>query len=267
VFVLAIMAGHPIHVLDVQGAFLNGDFEDGEKIYMVVPREFEKYYDPNPTILLLVRTLYGLIQAAIAFWRKLVLSFAKMGFKRSKADSCLFYRWTSNGVVLWMVVVDDSCGVGPETELLASKRQLMDIFACEGQGHMKEYIGNKIVYDAERRMMNLTHPVLVQSLSDEFRINKDNQVMTPGIPGKALSKGEMETGPEEHFLYRKGTGKLIHLQKWSRPDIINATRDLARFMSVPSSKYSSLQALNRNMSYVVQTPERGLVLHPDTSRD
>jgi hypothetical protein len=72
-----------------------------------------------------------------------------MGFKRSKADPCLFYRWTSNGVVLWMVVVDDCCGIGRETELLASKRQLMDIFACEGQGHMKEYIGNKIVYDAD----------------------------------------------------------------------------------------------------------------------
>jgi hypothetical protein len=85
------------------------------------------------------------IQAAIAFWRKLVLAFAKMGFKHSKADPYLFYKWTSYGVVLWMVVVDGCCGIEPETELLASKRQLMEIFACEDQGHMKEYIGNKIV--------------------------------------------------------------------------------------------------------------------------
>jgi hypothetical protein len=51
----------------------------------------------------------------------------------------------------------------------------------------------------------------------------------------------------------------------SRPDIINATRDLDRFMSAPTSAH--LQALKRNMSYVVQTPERGWVLHPDTGWD
>jgi hypothetical protein len=32
------------HVL-ARWPHLNGDFEDGEKIYMVVPRGFEKYYD------------------------------------------------------------------------------------------------------------------------------------------------------------------------------------------------------------------------------
>jgi hypothetical protein len=66
-FVLAIMAGHSIHVVDVQGAFLNGEFENDEKIYMVIPKGFERFYDPETTILLLVRTLYGLIQAAVAF--------------------------------------------------------------------------------------------------------------------------------------------------------------------------------------------------------
>jgi hypothetical protein len=75
---------------------------------------------------------------------------------------------------------------------------------------------------------------------------------------------------EEHKVQRKselyvGVGKLIHRQKWSRPDISNETRDLARFMGCPHQ--SHMNALVRAMSYVVQTPERGLVLKPDRGWD
>jgi hypothetical protein len=165
VFILAVMAKYSVHVIDVRAAFLNGEFEHGETIYMTVPRGFEQFYDPSTTVLLLVRTLYGLVQ----FWHKLVLAFAKFGFKRCKADPCVFYKWTRNGIVIWMVVVDDCCGIGPEEELLASKQQLMEIFSCEDQGQMKEYIGNKVEYDISRKFMKITQPV-VQSLSDEFQV-------------------------------------------------------------------------------------------------
>jgi hypothetical protein len=94
VLTLGTMAGWEFHVVDVQGAFLNGEFEDGEQIYMTVPDGFKRYYDPKKYVLLLRRTLYGLIQAALAFWRKLVLAFLQMQFKRSKADPCLFYKRT-----------------------------------------------------------------------------------------------------------------------------------------------------------------------------
>ena len=39
-------------VLDVKGAFLNGLFEDSEKIYMRVPEGSEKHYVANMVLLL-----------------------------------------------------------------------------------------------------------------------------------------------------------------------------------------------------------------------
>jgi hypothetical protein len=150
-----------------------------------------------------------------------------------------------------MVVVDGCCGIGPERELLQTKKELMDIFASEDQGAMREYIGCKIDYGVEHRRMQITQPVLVQSFLDEFSTNQENYVATPGIPGQVLRSGDVDTGPSEQFNYRKGTGKLIHLQKWSRPDIINATRDLARFMGAPTTTH--IKALERCMSYVVQS--------------
>jgi hypothetical protein len=253
-FVLATMAGYPIHVVDVQGAFLNGEFENGEKIYMKVPDGFERYYDPETQVLLLLRTLYGLIQAAIQFWRKLVLAFAKMGFKRSKADPCVFYKMTPKGLLMWVVVVDDCAGCGPLEELLESKNMLMEIFACEDQGPMREYVGNKVEY-LPGLYMKILQPVLIQSLRDEFDVylNLEHQITTPAVPRSVMRKGELDTNHSQQFYFRSGVGKLLHLQKWSRPDIINATRELAHHMGTLNSLH--IKALEHSMSYVVQTPE------------
>jgi hypothetical protein len=106
---------------------------------------------------------------------------------------------------------------------------------------------------------------LFRVFQTSFLSTKDNRIATPGVPGQILRKGVCDIGPDEQFYYRKGTGKLIHLQKWSRPDVINATRDLARFMGEPNSTH--LKALERNMSYVVQTATRGLLLRPETLWD
>jgi hypothetical protein len=61
-----------ILIIEVKGAFLFGVFAKGERIniYMEIPQGFEKYY-PKNAVLLLLKTIYGLKQAALAFWREL----------------------------------------------------------------------------------------------------------------------------------------------------------------------------------------------------
>ena len=54
-------------LLDVKGAFLQGEFDMDEKsIYMKVPGGIEKYY-PNNIYLLLLAPIYELKNTAIAF--------------------------------------------------------------------------------------------------------------------------------------------------------------------------------------------------------
>jgi hypothetical protein len=62
---------HPCMLGDVKGAFLFRVFAKGERIYMEIPQGFEKYY-PKNAVLLLLKTIYGLKQAALAFWRDLL---------------------------------------------------------------------------------------------------------------------------------------------------------------------------------------------------
>ena len=55
--------GHVGTCLDVKGAFLRGEFGDGEVIHMNVLQGFEKHF-PEGSVLLLKKCLYGLKQAA-----------------------------------------------------------------------------------------------------------------------------------------------------------------------------------------------------------
>jgi hypothetical protein len=72
-----LASGGIAHVVDVKGAFLHGKFDDREKIYIKIPLRFEEFYD-NDTGLLLKKCLYGLKQAAMAFYRKLLAAASKI---------------------------------------------------------------------------------------------------------------------------------------------------------------------------------------------
>jgi hypothetical protein len=88
--VLMIIFKWSAQLVDVKGAFLCGNFKDGEEIFMEVPEGFEEFYG-SYVLILLLQTIYVLKQEAMAFWRELVKALTDMNFKRSVADPCLYY--------------------------------------------------------------------------------------------------------------------------------------------------------------------------------
>jgi hypothetical protein len=66
VLILLLIADWHGWIVDVKGAFLHGDFEDGKVIYMKVPCGFEEYYLEN-VVLKLKKCISGLKQATMAF--------------------------------------------------------------------------------------------------------------------------------------------------------------------------------------------------------
>jgi predicted nucleic acid-binding Zn finger protein len=88
---LTVMAGWETHLMDIHGALLKGKFKDREVIYMKILQEFKEYYKEGKGLQLL-RTIYGLKQAAVAFWHKVISAFEYMGYKRSTANPCLYYK-------------------------------------------------------------------------------------------------------------------------------------------------------------------------------
>jgi hypothetical protein len=101
--VLMLMAGWAAAMTDVKGAFLIGEFENGEEMYAQVPQGFEHKWDPNIFVLFLLRTVYGTKQTAAMFWKQLLQAMQSMKFEKSKVDPCLYYKWGSKmGLILWL---------------------------------------------------------------------------------------------------------------------------------------------------------------------
>jgi hypothetical protein len=187
--ILMLMASWHAEVLDVKGAFLHGLFEEGEQIHMGIPEGFEQYHGAN-YVLLLLRTLYGLKQAAFAFWKELLKAFRLMEYKRSKADPCLYFAWTALGLVLWISWVDGCLAVGKKEAVMKAKAQMMKRFDCDEVGPMKEYVGCKVDINEADRSLTLTQPILLQSLEDEFELPEGANPRTPAVAG--LVRGEVK---------------------------------------------------------------------------
>ena len=123
-------------------------------------------------------------------------------------------------------------------------------------------------YNREEGFIKLTQPVLLQSYKDEFELPEGTAVpTTPATPGKVLVKPEPENcvSFEEQHTYRSGVGKLLHMMKWSRPEVLNAVRELSRFMV--GAAYAHMKAMYCVMTYCVGTPNRGLLLKPNQKWD
>ena len=122
VLILMVMAGWHAEMLDVKGAFLYGKFEDEGKVYIEVPQGFEKFYG-GEKVLLLQKTIYGLKQAAMAFWKRLLNAFTKMKFEQNCTDPCLYYAWNDGKLVIWLSWVDDLICIGEKEAVLKAKKK------------------------------------------------------------------------------------------------------------------------------------------------
>ena len=94
-------------IFDVTTAFLTGELE--EEIYMECPEGMEHEDDE---VLLLNKTIYGLVQASRQYNKKVSSILRKMGFSQCRSDPCLFYRKNDKGIVIILTYVDDNLCIG-----------------------------------------------------------------------------------------------------------------------------------------------------------
>jgi hypothetical protein len=98
---------------------------------------------------------------------------AIIGVQRSKADVCLFFQWTSMGMLVCLSWVDDILIAGSKESVLRVKANLRQHFTLDQQGELCEYVGCKIERDKTARWMKSTQPVMIQSFTDEFDLSNE----------------------------------------------------------------------------------------------
>jgi hypothetical protein len=111
-FTIILMCGFAGWVVDVNGAFLLGEFKKGDpEIYMDTPEGMEKWYTKYTELVVakLKKCMYGTKQAARYYYDKVVHVTKEMKCNQSRADPCLFFKWGTNwGLVMWLTWIDGS---------------------------------------------------------------------------------------------------------------------------------------------------------------
>jgi Reverse transcriptase (RNA-dependent DNA polymerase) len=275
VCVLIVMMEMFAHIADVRGAFLTGDLSDSP-VYIEVPEEIEKKVKETADaeakakgvapmsltniVLMLHKSLYGLVQSSHLFWRKQSkVMMDELKLERSIVDYCLYYKWIGDKLFADLSVIEEK------------KKVLTKTFEIDDVGPMKEYVGCKIEHDQASARIKFTQPILIQSFGDEFTLPPKKTGGTPAAPGTILQAYEHEPmlpEKEQSVFHWKSVGKLWFLARILRHEILHAVRDASKFSA--GAWTTSMNYVLRILKYCAETPERGLLFKPKrkwTGRD
>ena len=171
--------------------------------------------------LILQKGIYGLVQAARQFWKKIVDKMQEGGFQLSKADPCMLYREDERGICIIIIYIDDMLIICKEEAIDAVIKVLQGHFQVKDLTSLEDYLGVQIVQSDDGKKAWLGEPTIVKSLEKQFgkRVTK-KKMITPGRPGfisgKAddLSEMDEKTHPctcqeWEHCCISPSTADLI----------------------------------------------------------
>ena len=256
-------------IIDVETAFLHGDLE--EEIYMDCPQGLDS--DPNDC-LLLKKSLYGLVQSARQFFKKLVAVLKSIGFMQSTADPCLMVRNDKDlGLVIIAIYVDDCYAIGHEAALLDTIKKIQESgLKVKVENDLHDYLSCEVVFNNDKTKAWLGQPHLIKRLEKSFtefiESRKKYNFLTPGTPGFNVVRPKTEeekVTAAEQSIYRSAVGTLLQFVKHSRPDIANPVRELSKCMDAATPE--AVKELKRIISFVLKTKEYGLRIAPKYTQD
>jgi hypothetical protein len=268
---MAILNNWHTRQLDFVLAYTQADIE--RDLYMKLPAGFSvpgrtiTEQDRKDYVLKLEKNLYGQKQAGRVWYLHLRKNLLKLGFKPSEHDECVFYY----GKTTFIVYTDDTILLGPDKqEIDTLVKRLGKTFKIEDQGDLSDYLGIKI----ERKpdgTIEWTQPTLTQSILKDLKLDgeeikgRQNKPKVKPIPANTSvpltdHKDSPDHDPKD-FEYRHVIGKLLYLEKSTRPDISCAVHQCARHCANPKIQHTA--AVKRIGRYLLGTKDKGLIMKPN----
>ena len=259
--ILAIAARYDwdIESFDFVGAFLNGELDDNEEIYMQSPPGYDD--DPH-SVKRLQKSLYGLKQAGRKWYDTLVRSLTGLGFFITHADPGVFYARVGKNILILAVHVDDCILTGTSSRLITRyKRKLNACHALTDLGPVHWLLGIKVTRDRAAHTISLSQSAFIDTILSRFSMTDAKPYASPMVPGAYYSKGDAPSSPDEaarmqRTPYRQAIGSLMYLAIATRPDIAFAVSILSRFLNDPGDTH--WEAVKRIYRYLKATKDMQL---------
>jgi hypothetical protein len=181
-----------------------------------------------------------------------------IGFKSSLVDECVFYR----DDVIFIVYVDDGIFISGDGESIT--KAICDItdsgLEIEDQGHPTDYVGVSIKKH-RNGYYEFTQRALIDTIINDVNIGDAYTKPLPAKSSTLLQHHKDSPAFSEcgfHFGYRSVTGKLNYLAQTTRPDIMFAVHQIAKFSSDPRKEHG--EAVIYLVRYLKKTRDLALDL-------
>ena len=125
-------------------------------------------YDSN-NCLLLAKTIYGLVQSAREFYKKLISVLKSIGFKESMSDPCLLSKWNQDEILMIGVYVDDCLVVGKDLQIEELIVELKEIgYNLKIENNLTDYLSCRVAEDVKLNQILILHHHLINNLQSKF---------------------------------------------------------------------------------------------------
>lgn len=253
---LSVKLNLDITHLDVKTAFLNGYLK--EQVFMEIP-EGIVLPDKNK-VLKLKKAIYGLKQSSRAWNERVNETLAKLGYKRSNFEPCLYVKRCDSLITVVALYVDDFLIFSNDAnETVCLKRELSTKFEIKDLGEVKNCLGMRINIDKNQGVITLDQKDYINQLLKRFNMIDCKPAKTP-----LETKLELEVVEEKIDVpYQRLIGSLMYLAVLTRPDISFSVSYLSQFNNC--YKETHWKCAKRILRYLQGTKDYCLKFKDDNS--
>ena len=253
--------------LDVKQAFLLADLPEGERMILRPPKgsEFDGKY-----LFLLLKSLYGLVQAAHHWHREIKGTLLGHGFTCVDADQGVYVRHDAHGKLQCAMAlhVDDCLISAPDDILEGITTKLKAAYEMSDEP-ADFFLKINIRTNEPRTVMTLSQPAYAESIVKTAGMHLASRTV-PTPMETPLRKGTWESFTEEeaefmatkYEMYGTLTGMLSYLANGTRPDLAYSVGQCQQYTSFPRKAH--WMALIRIVRYVAGTINYGLRFHANS---
>ena len=235
-----------------------------QDMFMELPHGIEtRHGNSKEYVLQLLANLYGQKQAGRVWNTYLVEKLREIGFKTSNIDECVLYRDN----VIFILYVDDGIFMCKQDEKIT--QVIEDIrkagLNIDDQGHPADYVGVNIKQHPNG-FIELSQRALIDSVIEDCGLQ---DAYSKPVPAKtqtqlhAFKTSKPFSECDFKFEYRSIVGKTNYLAQTTRPDIIFAVHQIAKYSSDPRLEHG--EAIEYLVRYLKGSRDIGIRFRPDPS--
>ena len=234
---------------DVKQAYIHAKLK--EEVFMKLPPGCGSL---SGKYVKLERALYGLKQSGREWGYEAANTLIENGLEQSRADPCIF-RKVVDGVVVMIIAiyVDDMLVAGSKEECNALLASLNRKFPTKDLGECTWYDGCGIKRDLESGTLTISQSAYVESMMRRFDVTTTSLI--PASPGADLGPKRADE-PGGDWPVREAVGSMMWVAIFTRPDIANALRKVARHAHAPAERH--WRAARKILAYLNGTRTLGI---------